>query len=155
MKPEMIGPFNPPTEAKARRAFTLTEVVISAAIAALMIGGVITGYVVTAQRAEWSGYSLAAHSAAMQVVERARAAKWDPSADPPVDFMVNDQFPTSVVLMDIPVSGTNLVHVTNFVNISLASANPPVKMIRVDAVWSFVNGKVYTNTVVMYRSPQT
>jgi type II secretory pathway pseudopilin PulG len=143
-------------EAKANdRAFTLTEVLISSAIAALTIAGIITGYVQTAKRAEWTGYSLAAHSAALQIIERARAAKWDPAADPAVDFMVNSEFPTSVVIMDVPVSGTNMVYVTNTINITMASVSPPVKMIRVDATWQHVNGKVYTNTLVSYRSPKT
>ena len=42
--------------------------VISLAIAGLAFSGVIYGYVMTADQAEWSSYSLAAHSLAMQGV---------------------------------------------------------------------------------------
>lgn len=135
--------------------FTLAEVLVSGAIAALTITGIIYGYVMSAKRAEWAGYSLAAQTSAMAVIERARSAKWDPATDPPIDRMVEGQFPTSVEIMDIPVSGTNVAYVTNIISITLATANPPVKRIRVDAVWRFVDGKVYTNTLVLYRSPQT
>jgi hypothetical protein len=45
--------------------FTLTEVVVAIAIATLSFGGVIYGYVLTADRAQWSTYSLAAQSLGM------------------------------------------------------------------------------------------
>jgi len=138
-----------------RRAFTLTEVVISTAIAALTIAGIMYGYVMSARRAEWSGYSLAAHSAAVQMLERTRAAKWDPAADPVVDKLVATEFPDEVVLMDLPVVGTNAVYATNKITITTVSTNPPVKMIRVDCTWKLSGTKVYTNTIVAYRSPQT
>jgi hypothetical protein len=28
-----------------------------------------------------------------------------------------------------------------------------LKMISVDAVWQFINGKLYTNTIATYRAP--
>ncbi|MGZ8939897.1 MAG: prepilin-type N-terminal cleavage/methylation domain-containing protein, partial [Limisphaerales bacterium] len=48
------------------RAFTLIEVVVSTAIAAMVISGSIYGYTLSAQRAQWSSYSLAANSLAIQ-----------------------------------------------------------------------------------------
>lgn len=135
-------------------AFTLAEVVISAAIAALTISGIIYGYVMSARRAEWSGYSLAAHAAAVQVVERARAAKWDTSSDPVQDDLVASEFPTEVMMLDMPVTGTNFVFATNYITVGYVSTSPPVKKIRVDCVWPFVDGHLYTNTVVAYRSPE-
>ena len=63
------------------QAFTLIEVLISTAIAALSIGGVIYGYTMSAQRAEWSAYSLAAHGLAMKYLEQTRSCKWDDSAE--------------------------------------------------------------------------
>ncbi len=135
--------------------FTLPEVVISVAISSLAIGGIIYGYIISARRAEWSGYSLAAHASAVQVLERCRAAKWDPTLSPPVDLLTTAQFPTEPMLMDIPVTGTNAVYATNYITISSISVNPPVKLIRVDAIWKFLNGRLYTNTVVTYRSPGT
>lgn len=133
--------------------FTLPEVVISVAISSIAIGGIIYGYIISAKRAEWSGYSLAAHTAAIQVIERTRGAKWDPTRDPVVDNLTTNQFPMERVLMDIPVTGTNAVYATNYITFSTISTSPHIKMIRVDCVWPFMNGRSYTNTVVSYRSP--
>ncbi|HEY1171827.1 MAG TPA: prepilin-type N-terminal cleavage/methylation domain-containing protein [Verrucomicrobiae bacterium] len=140
-------------KAKRRRAFTLPEVVISVAISAIAIGGIIYGYIISARRAEWSGYSLAAHAAALQVLERTKAAKWDPSRDPVVDMLTTANFPEERVLMDIPITGTNMVYGINKINIYTISTSPHIKMIRVDCEWPFMNGRIYTNTVVTYRSP--
>ena len=46
-------------------AFTLAEVVISVGIATLVFAGLITGYVQSSYRAEWSGYSIAAQALAV------------------------------------------------------------------------------------------
>lgn len=136
-------------------AFTLAEVVISTAIASIAVGGIIYGYVLSARRAEWSGYSLAAQAVAMRIIERTRAAKWDPSASPPVDYLTDIQFPQEKALMDLPVSGTNAIYATNYITITTVSTYPPLKMIKVVCVWPFMNGRLYTNTLVDYRSPQT
>lgn len=134
-------------------AFTLAEVVIAAALGALTIGAGLYGYTLSAKRAEWSGYSLAAHSLAMQGVEQARAAKWDPWGIPPVDQVVSSNFPVRTNVLDIPISGTNIVWATNYTTITTVSANPPVKMIKVDTVWNFMRKGTYTNTVATYRGP--
>jgi prepilin-type N-terminal cleavage/methylation domain-containing protein len=133
--------------------FTLAEVVITTAIGAIVIGGSIYGYITAAQRAEWAAYSLAAHSLAMQRVEQSRAAKWDLLGFPPVDELVATNFPEQVNMLDIPVSKTNIVYATNFTTITTVTANPLLKMIRVDCCWSFMNRGPFTNTVVTYRAP--
>ena len=117
------------------------------------MGGSMYAYVMSTRRAEWSAFSLAAHSLAMQRVEQARAAKWDPMGFPPVDELVVTNFPTLVEVMDIPVSGTNVAFATSITSIATISVNPPLKKVRVDCSWSFMNGKVFTNTVVVYRAP--
>lgn len=132
-------------------AFTLPELVISAAIAAVSIGGIIYGYVMSAQSAEWSAYNLAANSLALQRMEQARAAKWDRQATPIVDELTN--FPVRVEVLDIPISGTNVVYATNTTTITTVSTTPPLKMIRVDCTWRFFSGRVFTNSVVTYRAP--
>jgi type II secretory pathway pseudopilin PulG len=134
-------------------AFTLSEVVIALAILSLLVGGLVTGYVLSAQRAEWSAYSLAAHSLAMQRLEQTRAAKWDPLSWPPVDELVSSNFPPVVDLLDVPVSGTNAVVATTTTTITTVSTDPPVKMIRVDTVWPFMDWGLSTNTLVTYRAP--
>src|SRR4249920_3737041 len=91
---------------EASTAFTVVEVVIAMAIAALSLGSIINGYIISSQRAEWSAYSLAAHSLAMQRLEQSRAAKWDPDGIPPADQLTNS--PNRVEILDIPRSGTNI-----------------------------------------------
>ena len=145
----LVGPRN--------RAFTLTEVALSLAVAAFAFGGVISGYVMSAYEAEWSAYSLAAHSLAMQGVEQARAAKWDPQAWPPIDELGVTNY-TQVSPLDIPVAGGNPVWATNYIRVSSALTAPPLRQLRADCVWAmnragFTSGGPFTNTVVTLRAP--
>jgi prepilin-type N-terminal cleavage/methylation domain-containing protein len=132
------------------KAFTLIELVIATAIAAMVIGGSVYGYIISSKRAEWSAYSLAAHSMAMQRIEQARAAKWDPSGFPPVDNLTNG--PPVVDVLDIPISGTNIAYATSVTTIATISVDPPLKKIRVETVWPFVGRGAFTNTIVTYRA---
>ena len=134
--------------------FTLAEVVVAIAVAALSFGGVIYGYVLTSDRAQWSAHSLAAHSLAMQGVEQARAAKWDPKAWPAVDELGVTNY-TQVDMLDVPVSGQP-VQATNYISITLVSQNPPLRQLRADCVWGLLNGRrsrgPFTNTVITLRT---
>jgi type II secretory pathway pseudopilin PulG len=136
-----------------RAAFTLAEILISVALAALGIAGIVSGYIMAAQRAEWAGYSLAAHALAMERIEQARAAKWDTLANPPVDELVSGNFPTVVLPLSIPSAGTNIVYATNITTITVVSTSPPLKTIQVDCIWPFRLRGVYTNTILTYRGP--
>lgn len=147
-----LSPITSPSQSR-RNGFTLAEVIIAICISAISLGGVICAYLMSADQAEWSGYSLAAHSLALQQSEQARACKWDPLAQPPVDQLVTSNFPPRVEIMDLPASGTNLVYATNLTSISVATATPALKMIRVDCVWAYRNRALFTNTVVTYRAP--
>ena len=136
------------------RAFTLVETVIALAVGALILGGLVLGYVLSTQRAEWSAYSLAAQSLAIQRVEQARAVKWDPHAYPPQpDLLVPGNFPPSREILDIPMTGGQLIHATNYTTITDIPGPSPVKMIRVDCVWRFGARGVFTNTTATYRAP--
>jgi len=134
--------------------FTLAEVVVSIAVVTLAFGGVIYGYVLTTDRAEWSAYSLAAQSLAMQGVEQARGAKWDPKAWPSVDELGLTNY-SQVDMLDVPISGAPVL-ATNYVNISLVSIDPPLRQLRADCVWYFKSGRrsrgPFTNTVVTLRT---
>ena len=132
--------------------FSLEEVVMSIAITAITIGSVATGYVNTAQRAEWSAMSAAAQNLTSQRIEQVRAAHWDTQASPGVDEVVQANFPVQIQALDLPVAGTNTSYATNTTTITTVSVNPPVKMIRVDCTWSFMNRGVFTNTSIVYRS---
>ncbi|MBI3414266.1 MAG: prepilin-type N-terminal cleavage/methylation domain-containing protein [Verrucomicrobia bacterium] len=134
------------------KAFTLVEVTIAMSIAALSMGAIVNGYVISAQRAEWSAYSLAAHSLAMQRLEQTRATKWDPDGSPAVDELIGVNFPVSINTLDIPRSGTNIVYATNFTTITTISTAPQLRMVQVDCVWKFMSRGLFTNTVATYRS---
>jgi len=138
---------------RGKHAFTLAEVVISVLLAAITIAAVMVGYSQSAGRAEWSGLSYAAQALAIQRIEQVRSAKWDTEAG--VDEVVSTNFPPQVTVMDLPISGTNVVFATNFTTITTLSATPPLlKMIRVDCVWRFqLRARLYTNTLVTYRAP--
>jgi type II secretory pathway pseudopilin PulG len=134
--------------------FTLAEVVVAIAVATLSFGGVIYGYVLTGDRAQWSAYSLAAQSLAMQGVEQARAAKWDPKAWPAVDELGVTNI-TEVDVLDVPVSGQP-VQATNYISITTVSQDPPLRQLRADCVWSLRNGRrsrgPFTNSIVTLRT---
>lgn len=138
-----------------RRAagLTLPEVVVSMAILGMAIIGIVNGYIYTGRQAEYSAYSLAAHSLAIQRLEQARAARWDPNGYPSADRVVQANFPPVTHVLDVPISGTNFVMATVYTQVTNISANPPLKMIRVDCVWPFMNRGLFTNTIVSYRGP--
>lgn len=155
-------PANHPTELPGRpclrqheSAFTLVEVGLSAVIAAMTIAGIIYGYTQSSKRAEWSSYSLAAQAAAVQRMEQTRACRWDTETG--VDQLISGNFPVQIVLMDLPVIGTNGFYGTNTTTITTISASPPLmRMVRVDCVWRFpITGRLFTNTVATYRSPDS
>ena len=156
IKVSVAAPFGTKT------AFTLVEVVMSVFIMMLVFSGIITCYIQNAYRAEWSGYSLAAQASAGQVLERAKAAVWDtgqssPTMDQISQLATNRAYTNT---LDIPISGTNAVFVTNVLTISQVTlTNTPtvqVYLVRVDATWPFRWGNkinVYTNTVADYFAP--
>ena len=113
----------------------------------------IYGYIESARMTDWQAHSLAAQAFAMQRIEQARAAKWDTQAGTPVDELVSSNFPPLAGKLGIPVSGTNFTFATDYTTISDISADPPLRMIQVNCVWQFTDGKMFTNTVVTYRAP--
>lgn len=145
-------------ERKEAAGFTLTEVVVSIAIFASAMAGVIYGYVQANYRAQYSSMSVAAQSLAGQSVEQALAAKWDLHAQSPgAGPGTSDELPptnyiqvfTNALL--VPSTGKS-ISVTNYVSISEAYSNPAVREIRADCAWRVaLSGKWYSNTVITYR----
>jgi hypothetical protein len=133
--------------------FSLAETVVSLALTATTIIGVVSGFLQSSQEAEWSSWSLAAQSQALRGVEQTRAAKWNPQGFPAVDELISTNFPVRVEVLDIPMTGNNVTYVTNRTTITTISVNPPLKMIRVDSTWSFMNRGVFTNRTLTYRAP--
>lgn len=131
------------------RGFTLTEVVVAMAITAATFAVVIYGYCGANYRAEWSVYSLAAQSLAMQGIEQARAAKWEPQT--PVDELGTTNY-SQVDTLDVPMSGQPVL-ATNYISVTTASDNPPLRQLRADCVWMLARRGPYTNTAITLRAP--
>jgi prepilin-type N-terminal cleavage/methylation domain-containing protein len=134
-------------------AFTLIELVISIAILAMVMAGMIFGYAQANRFAEWSSMSLAAQSYALQGLEQVRSAKWDVSHNPVIDYIPAPTNYTQSDTMDIPVSGAPY-YVTNYIKLIQLSTSPQLREVWSQCVWVFPRtGKLYTNTVVTYRAP--
>src|SRR5471030_1449338 len=154
---------------------SLTEVLISVVIVAITFGAIITGYLSAAKQTEWSGYSLAATSLGVQMLEQARSAVWDIANNKNeltnLTLMAKSYTSSNATwtgyttnIMDVPWKGTNYVMATNFVSIQDIfennSGNVPVhlQVLRVDTVWPF-NGwanfskRMYTNSICTFIAP--
>jgi len=141
---------------------TLVETLLAIIILAMVMGGIIEGYVQANRLASFSSMSLAAQSTASEGIEQALAARWDSQNTADTNHspghadelgLTNNWIPGTNDVLDIPVSGDS-VRVTNYVTITQISANPPLRQIRSDAVWTFsLTGVVYTNTVITLRAP--
>ena len=174
------GTAKPANGSKIHKAgLTLVEVVVSVAIVATLFGVILTCYTLTATRLEWTGYSLAAQSLGVQILEQARAAKWDLSmGSNAVNEITNitllspswnastltySGYTTNV--LDVPTKGTNnTVLATNYVTIqqfNISGTNTVqinMQSIQVDTVWPFTGwGKFgtlyYTNSIGTYLAP--
>lgn len=88
---------------------------------------------------------------ALSGIEQCRAAKYDPRGTTPVDELVSTNFPSKYDILDVGGSGSR-TYGTNFVTITTVSANPPMKMVRVDCVWLYPGKGLFTNTVYTYRA---
>ena len=145
--------IRPSSNLQTSAGFSLTEMIVSMAVAGIMVGGMVNGFMQSAQRAEWSSYSLAAQNQALRGLEQVRAAKWDLYAYPSVDQVVSTNFPGYWDILDIPSAGGNISYATNAFTITTISTDPPLKLVRVDCVWRFMNRGLYTNSAFTYRAP--
>jgi type II secretory pathway pseudopilin PulG len=142
-------------------AFTLPEVVIAVGIIMLVFGAIITSYIQSAYRAEWAGYSLAAQAAAIQQLEAAKSAVWDPLQTPVMDQISQLPLVTSTLLA-LPVSGTNMVYVTNYTTVALLQyqvngVSYSNYFVTVNTVWPFrwkTQTVYFTNTIADYYAPE-
>ncbi len=124
-------------------------------ILGIMVTGLVAGFMQSEKQAEWASYSLAAQSLAMQPTEQVRGAKWDQYANPPTNAVIINNFPVRVEILDIPITGTNIVYATNRTVITdvYPGGNPPLKKIYVECTWRFLNRGMFTNSVTTYRAP--
>ena len=114
--------------------------------------------------------SLAAQSYASQGVEMVKSAQWDyvrwpntnygPGTGDELGFRPGTitNLPPEVDTMDVPTTGAP-INVTNYISVSYVltnwyPANPPLRQIRADCVWSFpLTGQLCTNTAIIFRAP--
>ncbi|GDY23417.1 hypothetical protein LBMAG56_47640 [Verrucomicrobiota bacterium] len=128
----------------------LMEVMAAAALAALVIGGILAGYTQSCNRAEWAGFNFAAQSLAAERFEQTRGCRWDREAL--TNSLTSASFPPVVLPLDLPVNGQPMTG-TNYTTITDLSVNPALKLVRVDCVWRFPRtGRLYTNSMVSYRA---
>ncbi len=153
------------------RGFTLVEVVISLGIVTLLFSGILTSYIQSSRQAEWAGYSIAAQAIGIQQIEQARSGVWDYSINKNeltnlnlfswsynTTTKVGTGYSTNV--LDMPISGTNMVMATNYVTVKMLAltglANVQVQMMTVDTVWPFPTSKglrLFTNRTASYFGP--
>jgi prepilin-type N-terminal cleavage/methylation domain-containing protein len=159
------------TKAGALRGFTLVETMVSLGIITLLFSGILTAYIQSSRQAEWAGYSLAAQAVGIQQIEQARSGVWDYSINKNELTNLNliswSYNPTTKVgtgyatnVLDLPVSGTNVVLVTNFVTVKMLNltglTNVQVQMVTVDTVWPFRTSqgqRLFTNRTATYFGP--
>ena len=159
------------TKAGALRGFTLVEVLVALGIVTLLFSGILTAYVQSGRKAEWAGYSLAAQAIGIQQIEQARSGVWDYSINKneltnlnllswtyDATSKVGTGYTTNV--LDVPISGTNIVIATNFVTVKMLNltglTNMQIQMVTVDTVWpfqSYTGKRVFTNRTATYVGP--
>jgi len=133
------------------RGFTLVEVVLATAIAALVMAGMFSGYNMAARRAQFSACSIAANTLAMRQMEQCVAAKWVPSYGNVTLLSLNGSYSTNLCL---PSAKSNVVTCSVEYGVSQVSSSPAYAMVGVTCVWSLANyGGSYTNTVITMRAP--
>ena len=131
----------------------MAEVVISLAISVVAIGSIWSAYINNSKILGKSVRTAAANALLVQRMEQIRGARWDTRAWPLIDELVATNFPTTVQLLNLPNSSTNLVYATNTTTIKSIKTSPPMRLITVECTWKDDNGIVYTNSIVAYRSP--
>ncbi len=138
---------------------TLIEVVVALAIAGLMVGGIVTGYIFCTTSAMKDSLYMAANARAMERLEETRSAIWAPNRAVPLDQLVATNFPDETnVVLDLSGSGaesTLATLKTEITQISPSPASPlspPVRRIHVDCIWQFQGVDIVTS-VETCRAP--
>lgn len=140
--------------ARGAHGFTLAEVVISMAMAALTVSGVISCYLMAVQRSEWTAASTAAQQLAMDRMAQLRALRWEVSWEGDTtrtNELLAGSYVDEAEALDLPQTGTVPLMATNHVTVTRLD-DPPLLLLRVDCVWSLLSRGPFTNTLVSYRA---
>ncbi len=154
-------------------AFSLVEVLFAFMVLSLSIAGMVYGYWQANRVAEWSSMSAAAQSYALQGLDQARAAQWNPwegdtDDQLPAPFTTNQQD-----YLDIPMKGnpfdaaatnaggftnaaffsTNYIYITKVTSSQSGSFSANLRQITSVCYWTFpYSGKLFSNTVITLRA---
>jgi type II secretory pathway pseudopilin PulG len=134
---------------------TLVEVVIALAIAVLMVGGIVNGYIYCTTSAIKAELAQAANAKALQRIEEARSAQWNTSSSLAVDQLVPTNFPEESVTLDMPgtdANGTSATIQTTITPILPTPFAPPMRTIHVDCIWQFRGAEWVTNSIETIRA---
>ena len=132
---------------------TLVEVVVALAIAALVLTGIVAGYICCTTSTLKDSLYMAANARAMERMEETRSAIWAPYRAQPTNQLVAANFPDQVVILDLAGSGSNVTSATIQTDISQISLSPPVMRIHVDCIWQFQGVEWITNSIETCRAP--
>jgi type II secretory pathway pseudopilin PulG len=132
---------------------TLVEVVVALAIAVMMVGGIVEGYIYCTTSAVKAELAQSANAKAMQRIEETRSATWDTSSYPVTNQLVAANFPDEAVTLDLPGTNAGGTSATIQTYISQISINPPLAKIHVDCIWQFQGAELITNSIETIRSP--
>jgi type II secretory pathway pseudopilin PulG len=144
---------------RAKRAFTLVEVLMAFWLMVMVLTGVYYAYLQADRTAEFSSMQLAAYSYASQGIERLRSFQWDQEAVtngialPATTNSTTQVLPALTDYLDVPQTGAFL-SVTNYTYEFTNEASPPLWELKSIVVWKFpFTQKLYTNIVVTLRAP--
>ena len=144
----------PGNRCAGQSAFTLIEVVLSTAIAALVLAGMFQGYNMVGRRVQFSACNLAASATAMRQLEQVVSANWIPTYGITQQLFSTPLLTPQTGNLCLPSAKGNVLTCTNLTTISQISTTPPYTMIQVQCVWSFPTyGGIFTNTVAVLRAP--
>jgi len=151
---------------KGQRAFTLIEVAIATAVAAIVLAGLFQGYNMAGRRSMYSACDLAANGQAMAIIEQVEAAQWIPSSGTnqflslPSPWSVSSSgglFSASATIMTnlyLPQAQSNVIDCTNYATVTEISSSPPYVMIKAWCVWSLPSyNATFTNTLGVLHGP--
>ena len=132
---------------------TLVEVVIALAISAMIVGGMVSGYIYCTTSVVKAELAHAASAKAMERLEQTRSAQWHIASSSATNQLVGTtNFPDEVVTLDMPGITNTGTTATIQTTIAQISTNPPLCAVHVDCIWQFQGGGLITNSVESIRA---
>jgi type II secretory pathway pseudopilin PulG len=140
---------------RGESGFTLVEYLVCFMIGTFSITTIATGYVIASQRTAYLTASAVAQRVAKERMEEVCRARWDLYCNPPINDIPSMAGTYAVSLRLLQAGADDVVPATVTTAVTALGGGPPLQMIRVDCVWSYMGRGPYTNTVVTFRAPRT